>query len=66
MHFVDINAVILKKQKYLIKCVCTYRKNNLNGDFFSNFLKVSKFVFHRPTNGRGYFCGKLISTRNVF
>ena len=46
MHFVDSNTVILKKQKYPLKCVCMYRKNNPNGEFLSNFLQVSKFVLH--------------------
>ena len=46
MHFVDTNTVILKYQKYTIKCVCMYRKNNPNGEFFSHFLQVSKFVLH--------------------
>ena len=32
MHFLDINVVILKNQKYLLKCVCIYRKNNPNGE----------------------------------
>ena len=54
MHFIDTNAVIQKKQKYLLKWVCIYRKNNPNGEFFSNFLQVSKFVLHSSTNGRGY------------
>ena len=39
MHFVDINTVILKKQKYLVKCVCMYRKNSPNGEFLSHFYK---------------------------
>ena len=46
MHFVDTNTVILKKQKYPLKCVCMYRKNNPNGEFLSHFLQVSKFVLH--------------------
>ena len=46
MHFIDTNAVILKNQKYLLKCVCIYWKNNPNGEFLSNFLQVSKFVLH--------------------
>ena len=46
MHFVDTKTVILKKQKYSLKCVCMYRKNNPNGEFFSIFLQVSKFVLH--------------------
>ena len=54
MHFLDTNTVILKKQKYLLKCVCIYRKNNPNGEFLSIFLQVSKFVLHWSTNGRGY------------
>ena len=54
MHFLDTNAVILKNQKYLLKCVCIYRKNNPNGEFLSIFLQVSKFVLHWSTNGRGY------------
>ena len=53
MHFLDTNVVILKIQKYLIKYVCIYRKNNPNGEFLSNFLQVSKFVLHWSTNGRG-------------
>ena len=40
--FLDTNAVIQKNQKYLLKCVCIYRKNNPNG----KFLQVSKFVLH--------------------
>ena len=40
MHFVDTDTVILKKQKYPIKCVCMYRENNPNGEFLSNFLQV--------------------------
>ena len=43
---VNANAVIWKNQKYLLKCVCIYRKNNPNGEFLSNFLLVSKFVLH--------------------
>ena len=39
MHFLDTNAVILKNQKYLLKCVCIYRENNPNGEFLSNFYK---------------------------
>ena len=35
MHFLDTNAVILKNQKYLLKCVCIYRENNPNGEFLS-------------------------------
>ena len=54
MHSLDTKAVILKNQKYLLKCVCIYRKNNPNGDFLSNFLQVSKFVLHWSTNRRGY------------
>ena len=54
MHFVDANTVILKNQKYPLKCACMYRKNNPNVEFFSNFLQVSKFVLHRSTNGRDY------------
>ena len=54
MHFIDTKAVIQKKQKYLLKCVCIYRKNNPNGEFLSNFLQVSKFVLHWSTNDRGY------------
>ena len=46
MHFVDTNTVVLENQKYSLKCVCMYRKNNPNGEFFSNFLQVSKFVLH--------------------
>ena len=46
MHILDTNAVILKKQKYLLKCVCIYRENNPNGEFLSNFLQVSKFVLY--------------------
>ena len=46
MHFLDTNAVILKNQKYLLKCVCIYRENNPNGEFLSNFLEVSKFVLY--------------------
>ena len=46
MHFLDTNAVILKNQKYLLKCVCIYRENNPNGEFFSNFLQVSKFMLY--------------------
>ena len=46
MHFIDTKAVIQKNQKYLLKCVCIYRKNNPNGEFLSNFLQVSKFVLH--------------------
>ena len=38
MHFVDTNTVILKKQKYPLKCDCMYRKNNPNGEFFSHFF----------------------------
>ena len=54
MHFVDTNTVILKNQNYPLKCVCMYRKNNLNNEFLSNFLQVSKFVLHLSTNSRGY------------
>ena len=54
MHFLDTNAVILKKQKYLQKSVCIYRENNPNGEIFSNFLQVPKFVLHWSTNGRRY------------
>ena len=39
MHFLDTNAVILKNQKYLLKCVCIYRKNNPNGEFWAIFYK---------------------------
>ena len=46
MHFVDTDTVILKNQKYPLKCVCMYRKNNPNGEFSRNFLQVSKFVLH--------------------
>ena len=54
MQFVDTITVILKKQKYPIKCVCMYRENNHNGDFFSYVLQVSKFVLHLLTKSRGY------------
>ena len=37
MHFVDTNTVILKKQKYPLKCVM-YRKNNPNGEFLSDYF----------------------------
>ena len=49
MHFLDMYFeiyVIMKNQKYLIKCVCIYRENNPNGGFLSIFLQVSKFVLH--------------------
>ena len=54
MHFVDTNIVILKNQKYPLKCVCMYRKNNPNGEFLSYFSQVSKFVLRGSTNSRGY------------
>ena len=44
--FADTNTVILKKQKYPLKCVCMYQKNNPNGEFLSKFSQVSKFVLH--------------------
>ena len=37
MHFVDTKTVILKNQKFPLKCVFMYWKNNPNGEFFSNF-----------------------------
>ena len=46
MTFVNTNTVILKKQKYLLKRVCMYRKNNHNGEFLRDFLQVSKFELH--------------------
>ena len=54
MHFVDTNIVILKNQKYPIKYVGIYRRNNPNGEFLGNFLQVSKFVLNWSTNGGGY------------
>ena len=36
----DTNAVIQKKQKYLLKCVCIYWKNNPNGEFLSNKASI--------------------------
>ena len=46
MHFVDTNTAILKNEKYPLKWVCMYRKNNPNGEFLSHFLQVYKFVLH--------------------
>ena len=46
MYFSDTNTVILKKQKYPMKCVSMYRENNPNVEFLSHFLQVSKFVLH--------------------
>ena len=46
MHFIDTNAVIQKKTKISPKMCLYLLKNNPNGEFFSNFLQVSKFVLH--------------------
>ena len=43
VQFVDTNTVILKSQKYSLKCVCMYQKNNHTGEIFN---QVSKFVLH--------------------
>ena len=39
MHFVDTNTVILKNQKYPVKCVCMYRKTTLTAIFLAIFYK---------------------------
>ena len=39
MHFLDTNAVILKKQTYLLKCVCIYQENTLTANFLAIFYK---------------------------